>query len=143
MNIDILIFIICSPGLTWLTTQFVMTTNKEKGIQKQLNKNFISRKYKLLRRQNDNKEPFQLHEFDQTFVVECPRMVTISSNLNINASLGDALDSDWKQKLGRFELTKYDQNGYPIYANQNDLLFHISGGWLVRSILKILAKYRA
>ena len=65
-------------------------------------------------------------------------MVTISSNMNSNPSSGDELDSDWKQSLGRFELTKYDKNGYAIYAHQNDLLFHISGGWLVSFILIVL-----
>ena len=70
-------------------------------------------------------------------------MVTISSNMNTNPSSGDALGSDWKQRLGKFEVTKYDKNGYPIYAHQNNLLFHISGGWLVSSILTVLQKYFA
>ena len=65
-------------------------------------------------------------------------MVTISSNMNTNPSSGDALGSDWKQRLGKFELTKYNEKGYAIYANQDDLLFHISGGWLVSFILIVL-----
>ena len=67
-------------------------------------------------------------------------MVTISSNLNGNLPSGDALGSDWKQRLGRYELTKHDENGYPIYAHQNDLLFHVSGVWWVSSILTEFCK---
>ena len=62
--------------------------------------------------------------------MECPRRVTISSNLIANQEAS----GDWKQKLGRFELTKYDNNGYPIYGHQSDLLFHVAGAWLVSTL---------
>ena len=65
--------------------------------------------------------------------MECPRRVTISSNLIANQEN----TGDWKQKLGRFELTKYGNDGYPIYGHQSDLLFHVAGAWMVSTFIPI------
>ena len=65
----------------------------------------------------------------QYILVECPEMVTISSNLNTN--VGEGSWNEWKKKLGRFDLKRYDQNGYAIYQFERSLLFHYSGAWIV------------
>ena len=59
---------------------------------------------------------------------DCPRIVTVSCGLTVDQKESW---SDWKKKLGQFDLTRYDNDGYAIYEHGRDMFYHVSGVWLV------------